>query len=161
MERGKLLPTLGVGVNGIYANLMEKNETHGILYATLSVPISAWWGGSHAIRKARYNRQQAELVLQDTRQNLRLDIEHAWNSLVESYRQIDVARRNVISAQENLRQNNYWSGEMYFWNRFGIDEVTDYEKVLDSITTDDVRKAIADILKQKNQTRVIMYGETK
>lgn len=105
MERGKLLPTLGVGVNGIYANLMEKNETHGILYATLSVPISAWWGGSHAIRKARYNRQQAELALQDTRQNLRLDIEHAWNSLVESYRQIDVARRNVISAQENLRQN--------------------------------------------------------
>ena len=63
--------------------------------------------------------------------------------------------------QENLRQNNYWSGEMYFWNRFGIDEVTDYEKVLDSITTEDVRKAIDDILKQLNQTRVIMYGAAK
>ena len=63
--------------------------------------------------------------------------------------------------QENLRQNNYWSGEMYFWNRFGIDEVTDYEKVLDSITTEDVRKAIDDILKQRNQTRVIMYGAAK
>jgi zinc protease len=63
--------------------------------------------------------------------------------------------------QENLRQNGYWSGEMYFWNRFGIDEVTDYEKVLDSITTEDVRKAIDDILKQRNQTRVIMYGAAK
>ena len=63
--------------------------------------------------------------------------------------------------QENLRNNNYWSGEMYTLKKFGIDEVTDYEKVLDSITTDDVRKAIADILKQGNQTRVIMYGETK
>ena len=63
--------------------------------------------------------------------------------------------------QDNLNQNGYWSGEMYYWNRFGIDEVTDYEKVLDSITTEDVRKAIADILKQGNLTRVIMYGETK
>lgn len=63
--------------------------------------------------------------------------------------------------QENLRQNGYWSGEMYYWNKFGIDEVTDYEKVLDSITTEDVRKAIDNILKQRNQTRVIMYGATK
>ncbi|MBR3065237.1 MAG: insulinase family protein [Bacteroidales bacterium] len=63
--------------------------------------------------------------------------------------------------QENLRQNGYWSGEMYFWKKYGIDEVTDYEKVLDSITTEDVRKAIDNILKQRNQTRVIMYGETK
>ena len=63
--------------------------------------------------------------------------------------------------QDNLRNNNYWSGEMYTLKKYGFDEVTDYEKVLDSITADDVRKAIADILKQKNQTRVIMYGETK
>ena len=63
--------------------------------------------------------------------------------------------------QDNLRQNGYWSGEMYFWKKYGVDEVTDYEKVLDSITTEDVRKAIDTILKQRNQTRVIMYGETK
>ena len=63
--------------------------------------------------------------------------------------------------QDNLRQNGYWSGEMYYWDKFGIDEVTDYEKVLDSITTEDVRKAIDNILKQRNQTRVIMYGATK
>ena len=63
--------------------------------------------------------------------------------------------------QDNLRQNGYWSGEMYYWTKLGIDEVTDYEKVLDSITTEDVRKAIDNILKQRNQTRVIMYGATK
>ena len=63
--------------------------------------------------------------------------------------------------QENLRNNNYWSRVMYTMKNEGVDEVTDYEKVLDSITADDVRKAIADILKQGNQTRVIMYGETK
>jgi outer membrane protein TolC len=105
MERGKLLPSVGIGVQGVYANMMDKNETHGILYATLSVPISAWWGGSHAIRKARHSRQQAELSLSDARENLRLDIQHAWNSLVESYRQIDMARQSVATARENLRQN--------------------------------------------------------
>ncbi len=104
MERGKLLPTVGLGVQGMYANLLDKNETHGLLYATVSVPLSAWWGGSHAIHKARYNLQQAELAVADARQNLTLDIQHAWNSLVEAYRQISVARRSIDSARENYRQ---------------------------------------------------------
>ena len=109
MERGKLLPSVGLGVQGVYANLIDKNETHGMLYATVSVPISAWWGGSHAIRKARYNRQQAELAVTDARQNLALDIQHAWNSLVEAYRQIDVSRRSIDSARENYRmQKSYY-----------------------------------------------------
>lgn len=109
MERGKLLPSVGIGVQSIYANLMDKNETHGMLYATVSIPISAWWGGSHAIRKARYNRQQAELAVTDARQNLALEIQHAWNNLVEAYRQIDVSRRSIDSARENYRmQKSYY-----------------------------------------------------
>ena len=109
MERGKLLPSVGLGVQGIYANLLDKNETHGMLYATVSIPISAWWGGSHAIRKARYNYKQSELAAADAQQNLALDIQHAWNSLVEAYRQIDVCRRSIDSARENYRmQKSYY-----------------------------------------------------
>ena len=60
--------------------------------------------------------------------------------------------------QESLRENSYFSGALKEQLKYGIDEITDYEKVLDSITAADVAKAIADILKQENLTRVIMYG---
>ena len=63
--------------------------------------------------------------------------------------------------QENLRENRFFSGAMKEYLKYGVDEITDYEAVLDSITADDVRKAIGDILSQGNLTRVIMYGVTE
>ena len=63
--------------------------------------------------------------------------------------------------QENLRENRFWSSTLKDNMKYGIDYYTDYEKVLDSITAEDVRKAIADLLSEKNQMRVIMYGVTE
>lgn len=103
MEYGKLLPSLGIGVTGMYANLMEKGETNAIVFATLSVPISAWWGGSHAIKKAKLERTQAEIALSDAQMNLRLDIQHSWDNTVEAYEQIKIAKDAVKMAEENLR----------------------------------------------------------
>ena len=63
--------------------------------------------------------------------------------------------------QENLRENAYYNGVLTGYLRYGVDQMTDYEKVLDSITAQDVAKAVRDLLAQGNQTLVIMYGETK
>jgi len=62
---------------------------------------------------------------------------------------------------ENLRENRFWSSTLKDNLKYGVDYYTDYEKVLDSITADDVRKAVADLLAEKNQMRVIMYGVTE
>ena len=63
--------------------------------------------------------------------------------------------------KDNLEQNGAWQSAMLEWLQYKVDTMTDYEKVLDSITADDVRKAIDEILKQKNQSRIIMYGITE
>lgn len=103
MERGKLLPSLAIGVNGFYHTIDSHDHTNGMVFATLSVPISDWWGGSHAVRKAKLQRLQAENDRMEAQEKLAIDIQSAWNNLIEAYQQIDIAKKSVESAQENLR----------------------------------------------------------
>ena len=60
MERGKRLPTVGVGAGYLYYNVTDKDVDDGLVFAQVSVPISDWWGGAHALKKARIREQQAE-----------------------------------------------------------------------------------------------------
>ncbi len=103
MERGKNLPSVAVGASGMYYNMMEKNQGNLVGLATVSVPISSWWGGTHAIRRARMKLEQDRINLQDTQEKLQIDILSSWNSLQEAYAQIEIARRSVAQADENLR----------------------------------------------------------
>lgn len=45
MERGKRLPTVGVGAGYLYYNVTDKDVDDGLVFAQVSVPISDWWGG--------------------------------------------------------------------------------------------------------------------
>lgn len=105
MERGKLLPTVGVGAGYLYYNVTDKNVDDGLVFAQVSVPISAWWGGSHALKKAQLRAEQAENDRQQAREMLIVEIEKTWNEVLESYAQIQLAQRSVASATENLREN--------------------------------------------------------
>lgn len=105
MERGKLLPTVGVGAGYLYYNVTDKDVDDGMVFAQVSVPISAWWGGSHALKKARIREEQAENDRMQAREMLSVEIEKTWSEVQESYAQILLARRSVDSATENLREN--------------------------------------------------------
>ena len=48
MEIGKNLPSLAVGAGYNYHNILDNDHTFGMVFASVSVPISDWWGGSHA-----------------------------------------------------------------------------------------------------------------
>ena len=60
MEIDKNLPSVAVGAGYNYHNLLDRNHTFGMVFATVSVPISNWWGGSHAIKRKKIAQQQAE-----------------------------------------------------------------------------------------------------
>ena len=62
---------------------------------------------------------------------------------------------------ENLRENRFWSSTLKDSIKYGVDYYTDYDAVLDSITAEDIRAAVADLLGKKNQTKVVMYGVTE
>ena len=122
MERGKHLPTVAVGLTVSNVGLgglsegaksmMETNTTNGMVFGTVSVPITSWWGGSHAIRREKLALQQSQNQLEDAREQLIIDIESSWSSLMEAYKQIDIAHTSVAEATENMRMSmdKYRSG---------------------------------------------------
>lgn len=105
MEIGKNLPTVGVGAGYNYHNLLDNDHTFGMVFATVSVPISDWWGGSHAIKRKKIEQQKAEEQLADNSELLKIRMQKAWNNLEESRQQLQIAQRSIEQAEENLRLN--------------------------------------------------------
>ena len=110
MERGKRLPTVGVGAGYLYYNVTDKDVDDGLVFAQVSVPISDWWGGAHALKKARIREQQAENDRLQAREMLAVEIERTWSEVQESYAQILLTRRSVTSAAENLAEPQFLPG---------------------------------------------------
>lgn len=106
MERGKNMPSVGVGVGYNYHDLLEKGRSFAMVFATVSVPITAWWGGSHAIKRSRLANVKAKEQLEDNSELLTIKMQSAWNSVVEAYEQLAIAQRSIEQATENLRLNN-------------------------------------------------------
>ena len=76
-------------------------------------------------------------------------------------READLAKVKDYMAknhQENLRENKYFSASMSEYLKTGLDVVSDYESVLESITADDVRGFLTDLLGQHNCQKVVMSG---
>ena len=106
---GQNLPSVAVGVGYNYHNLLDNNTTFGMVFATVSVPISDWWGGSHAIKRRKIEHQKAVEQLEDNAQLLQIRMQNAWNGVEESYQQLLLAQRSIEQATENLRLNrNYY-----------------------------------------------------
>lgn len=105
MERGKRLPSVGIGAGYLYNNFTEKDVAEGLVFASVSVPISDWWGGAHALKKARIEESRAENEQEQLREMLAVEIEKSWFDLLEAHAQIELMRKSVSSAEENLRQN--------------------------------------------------------
>ena len=106
---GQNLPTVAVGAGYNYHNILENNHSFGMVFATVSVPISDWWGGSHAIKRKKIEHQKAVEQLEDNAQLLKIRMKNAWNGVEESYQQLQLAQRSIEQADENLRLNrNYY-----------------------------------------------------
>lgn len=100
---GQNLPTVAVGGGYMYDNLMDKSHTFWIGFATVSVPISGWWGGSHEMKRSKLAISNAENKLTDNAQLLTVGMEDKWNRMTDAYRQIGIALESIGQADENLR----------------------------------------------------------
>lgn len=106
MKRGDYLPTAAIGGGYMYDNLMGSDRTYGMIYATVSVPISGWWGGSHALKKQKIQERIAENNRQEGEELLMLQMQQVRNELDESYKQVQIRKLSVEEATENRRLNN-------------------------------------------------------
>lgn len=105
MKRGEYLPTVGVGASYANENLLGKNTNHGVVFATVSIPITDWWGGSHALKKKRIEERKAINEKEDLLGQLVLKIQQTWNLLQEAEKQIMLAEKAVKQSSENMRIN--------------------------------------------------------
>ena len=115
IETGKRLPTVAVGLMGFHsvvgglsdglASLIGRRFNNGMVFGTVNVPLTAWWGGSHAIRRQKLALQQSQNQLQEAREQLAIDVEASWSSLMEAYKQIEIAQTSVDEATENMRMS--------------------------------------------------------
>ncbi|MBR0118473.1 MAG: TolC family protein [Prevotella sp.] len=112
MAVGENLPSLAVGAGYNYHNLLGSDQTFGMIFATVSIPLSNWWGGSHAIKRKKIAQQQAIDQRDDNAELLTIRMQKAWNDVEEAYQQLHIAERSIRQAEENLRlsRNCYQAG---------------------------------------------------
>lgn len=108
MKKGDYLPTLGVGLSGYYLDQFESNQKgvfNGMAYASLSIPISDWWGGKHKLNELKYKEKIAENNLNDNKGLLQLQMEKAWTDLTEADKKIHLIEETLAQTNENLKVN--------------------------------------------------------
>ena len=83
-----------------------------MVFATVSLPISDWWGGSHAIKRKAIAYQKAQEQQADNAELLKIRMQNAWNGVEESYQQLQITQKSIVQSEENLRlhRNYYQAG---------------------------------------------------
>lgn len=103
METGKRLPSLAVGASYHHTDMLHTTNNFGTIFATVKIPISDWWGGSHAIKRSKLAEQNAREQLADQSQMLRIRMQKNWNDVSDAYRQLTIAHKSIEQSKENLR----------------------------------------------------------
>ncbi|HNX97050.1 MAG TPA: TolC family protein [Candidatus Aminicenantes bacterium] len=116
---GEFLPQASVGLAGLYMKNDElKGTTRGVVYGTLSIPLSGWWEASHTVRGRRAREEIAKNNLRDRGEALLIQMEKAWQDLDDAVRGVELAREALALAEENLA-----TGEDSYEN--GLSDVAD------------------------------------
>lgn len=131
---GENLPKVGLGAGWMYDDLINEKHNFAAVMLTVSIPITDWWGGSHKIKKAKIEAQNARIQQEDLSQMLVLKMQNGWDDLTAAYRKLKIAHEAIGESTENLRLN-----ENYY--RAGVSTITDlldaqtlYRQTLDRYT---------------------------
>jgi outer membrane protein TolC len=105
LKVGQNMPNVAVGATYSANDMMESWRSHGMLFATVRVPITSWWGGSHAIKKQNLALEDAKAQMVDNGQKLVIRMNNAWAAVETSHKKLQIAHAAIAQAEENLRLN--------------------------------------------------------
>lgn len=131
---GDNLPTVGVGAGYFYDDVINEKHGFGAVFVSVSVPITSWWGGSHAIKRRKIETANARRDMDNLSQMLCINMVNTWDDLTSSYHKMQIAKESIAQSAENLRMNqNFFLA--------GVSNVTDlldaqtlYRQSLDQFT---------------------------
>ena len=112
MQLGEYLPQVGVGVGAFTFDMADDWQNNGMVFGTVTVPITDWWGGAYTLKEHKLKEEIAQNNADYTAQMLKLQVEKGWIDLVESWKQIQIAEEAIAQAKENLKitTDNYDAG---------------------------------------------------
>ena len=135
LVKGNMLPVVGVGFAfnyhyffakndyGVYHNFFDHRPTAWVAGLNVSIPISGWWTGKHALCRADVQIAKAQNELDDKKRKMMVQISLKWKTLNEKYKQIDIALKQLQQSAQNQRQqaSAYRSGSISMTNRLQAD----------------------------------------
>ncbi|MCB0458898.1 MAG: TolC family protein [Flavobacteriaceae bacterium] len=112
LTNGELLPELGVGVGGLYLDITDNDNFYGVVFASLTIPISDWWSGSYKKQEHNLKIEIAKNNQKEQSQLMQIQISKEYKALTESYKQIEIAKTSLIQSTEYLQEleNSYDAG---------------------------------------------------
>ena len=113
------MPQVAIGATYGIQSLTGTYRQNGILFATVNIPLTAWWEAAHNIRKQNLAVRMAENSKRDNGELMWLQQRQAYNALCEAYEQIGLKRQAANDAVENLVDvKNFYDA--------GLSSVSDY-----------------------------------
>jgi outer membrane protein TolC len=116
VARANYLPSIGLNIYGLWQPNMPNvkgvgTRLDGGAVISMSTPIYHFGERREAMRMARSDLQRAEFMVEDIRDELRLNESDGWINLVSTHERVEAVRRNLDIATENLEISTYAYGE--------------------------------------------------
>ena len=105
IARASMQPVLLIGGTANYSKLLAEWSSKAIAFATVQIPISAFWSERRMYNWKKVEVEKAKDFRQDKRELISLRIQDAWDNLESTYRQTQIAKKSVERSEENLRIN--------------------------------------------------------
>ncbi|MCU4177508.1 TolC family protein [Carboxylicivirga sp. N1Y90] len=99
-------PSLGAQVSYGYTHVpnLITDQFMTTASAQLSIPIVHWGEKKHKMDAARYQVQQSQLKLDETREFVQMEVQQYMLQLSEAYESIFLAKKGKLEAEENLEE---------------------------------------------------------
>ena len=101
-----MLPILAVGATANYSKLANNNWNPRVMgFVTVQMPLSSLWSERHEYKRKKIEEQKSNDFRKDKRELISLQIQDAYDNLVSTYKQTQIAQKSIARAEENMRIN--------------------------------------------------------
>lgn len=101
-----MLPILAVGGTASYSQFASSDWNPRMMgVVTMQIPLSSFWSERHEYKRKKIEEQKANDFRKDKRELITLQIQDAYDNLVSTYKQTQIAQKSINRAEENMRIN--------------------------------------------------------
>jgi outer membrane protein len=105
LKRGEHLPTVSIGASVLRLDIQGvPGQTNVLGFGLVSVPLSGWWEGHHAVKSQEKQAQLARRRLHEVRRFIGLEVTKRWDELQTAWQQTAVADLGVAQAETNVTE---------------------------------------------------------